>query len=631
MCMRSVVELPCFIIASSLRYPTAEVSIALFVDRLQRECLLIRTKCRGNACVRCRIRKLKCDANKPVCFQCAKARQTCQYNSGVPSSKAGNKVKALEAKVGVYLRYCLFLAAGRSGDDKALSLSFTCLSALYIAAALEKRLLSGDGSNPSGTFSHPPFYSANHQTTVQAQASSSHSTSRPGLATSRPQQYQHSGHHERVTSDVSGQKASFGSSSQRNAPLHLPSANFMTSVDYPDYYATQSQSIAQYPTVGAADDQMLPDSGNDPGPFTYHTLPLKEAPASQNSAQPHAFPHHVYANDANFAQFHGSDSGLASLHQPQNVMDQGSSQPLAEDQAMRNFQLQQEQLFPETHPPPPGHVSQSLPFGHSTMHPSTNVLSPNSQNFLTSFLQESSHQGTDKSSSSVHTPLLPLENFEKEHDILPQFSGSTTQDPVYPFDVNTDLSTVDPSIRSVVTSMNLSASLSSVNTPSPYTTQDAAQIYAATESDHPPSKTGDFGPTISSDLPLHHSKPNVLPSSADMFELSTGWYDATDLPPLVRDKLLAAFFQKTKYYYLEVDLARFRTRLTLEPRKRPHPCWLYSMVSCRFSCFFIYRGSLKLTTLQYLVGAKFSNDPSVTSLEDHFYKVARDQFGKSSR
>jgi hypothetical protein len=55
---------------------------------------------RGNACIRCRMRKMKCDANKDGCYNCTKARQDCHYDSSVPSSKAGSKMKALEAKIG---------------------------------------------------------------------------------------------------------------------------------------------------------------------------------------------------------------------------------------------------------------------------------------------------------------------------------------------------------------------------------------------------------------------------------------------------------------------------------------------------------------------------------------------------
>jgi hypothetical protein len=47
----------------------------------------------------------------------------------------------------------------------------------------------------------------------------------------------------------------------------------------------------------------------------------------------------------------------------------------------------------------------------------------------------------------------------------------------------------------------------------------------------------------------------------------------------MRDKLLGHFFKEAKKYFLGVDRPRFQTRLTLEPRKRPHPCWMYAMVS----------------------------------------------------
>ena len=74
----------------------------------------------------------------------------------------------------------------------------------------------------------------------------------------------------------------------------------------------------------------------------------------------------------------------------------------------------------------------------------------------------------------------------------------------------------------------------------------------------------------------------VLPDPAES-RLVKGWHDSTDLPSGMRDKLLGLFFKKAGNYFLGTDMPRLRTRLTLEPRKRPHPCWMYSMVSTPIS------------------------------------------------
>ncbi|KAI5455445.1 hypothetical protein NCC49_000255 [Naganishia albida] len=52
---------------------------------------------RGDACLFCRKRKLRCDAAKPSCNQCTRAKkEVCEYDQGKPKSR----VKILEAKIG---------------------------------------------------------------------------------------------------------------------------------------------------------------------------------------------------------------------------------------------------------------------------------------------------------------------------------------------------------------------------------------------------------------------------------------------------------------------------------------------------------------------------------------------------
>jgi hypothetical protein len=66
-------------------------------------------------------------------------------------------------------------------------------------------------------------------------------------------------------------------------------------------------------------------------------------------------------------------------------------------------------------------------------------------------------------------------------------------------------------------------------------------------------------------------QPEVVDST-----LMGGWYESTDVPTVLRDKLLAQFDKINGGSYL--FQSRFRVRLTLEPKKRPHPCWLYGVV-----------------------------------------------------
>ncbi|QRW00834.1 Fungal Zn(2)-Cys(6) binuclear cluster domain [Ceratobasidium sp. AG-Ba] len=59
---------------------------------------------RGSACLTCRRRKLKCDANKPACTSCTRTgrSQTCTYDDGLPKSRVQvltSKVRDLEEKI----------------------------------------------------------------------------------------------------------------------------------------------------------------------------------------------------------------------------------------------------------------------------------------------------------------------------------------------------------------------------------------------------------------------------------------------------------------------------------------------------------------------------------------------------
>lgn len=103
--------------------------------------------------------------------------------------------------------------------------------------------------------------------------------------------------------------------------------------------------------------------------------------------------------------------------------------------------------------------------------------------------------------------------------------------------------------------------------------------YAAQETASAPSIPQLFSnrsqPTTSSNSPLG---VGVLPGPTET-RIVGGWHDSTDLPTAMRDRLLGWFFKEAKRFFLGVDRPRLQIRLTLEPRKRPHPCWMYAMVS----------------------------------------------------
>ncbi|WVF68407.1 hypothetical protein IAT40_003172 [Kwoniella sp. CBS 6097] len=96
--------------------------------------------------------------------------------------------------------------------------------------------------------------------------------------------------------------------------------------------------------------------------------------------------------------------------------------------------------------------------------------------------------------------------------------------------------------------------------------------------------------------------------STEGFTLVGGWFDAADLPKIARDHLLDLFFSGMRLFGQEFHVPRFMASLTLPPAKRPHPCLLYSM---------------------YTLASRISTSSPIRSLEPHFYSIASRQLEES--
>nr|XP_018260194.1 uncharacterized protein I303_07111 [Kwoniella dejecticola CBS 10117]OBR82352.1 hypothetical protein I303_07111 [Kwoniella dejecticola CBS 10117] len=92
------------------------------------------------------------------------------------------------------------------------------------------------------------------------------------------------------------------------------------------------------------------------------------------------------------------------------------------------------------------------------------------------------------------------------------------------------------------------------------------------------------------------------------FTLVGGWFDANDLPKVARDHLLDLFFSGMRLFGQEFHVPRFMASLTLPANKRPHPCLLYTM---------------------YTLASRISDSPPIRHLEQHFYKIASSQLEQS--
>ncbi|KAG8715639.1 hypothetical protein FRC09_016457 [Ceratobasidium sp. 395] len=103
---------------------------------------------RGSACLTCRRRKLKCDANKPACTSCVRTgrSQTCSYDDGLPKSRVQiltGKVRDLEEKI-------LAMESARNGSPANLPRQgqLTPTSTSADALPYPPMIPTGDAVNP---------------------------------------------------------------------------------------------------------------------------------------------------------------------------------------------------------------------------------------------------------------------------------------------------------------------------------------------------------------------------------------------------------------------------------------------------------------------------------------------------
>ncbi|KAG9100001.1 hypothetical protein FRC06_004640 [Ceratobasidium sp. 370] len=109
---------------------------------------------RGSACLTCRRRKLKCDANKPACTSCVRTgrSQTCSYDDGLPKSRVQiltGKVRDLEEKI-------LAMESARNGSpaNPSRQEQLTPASSTDTLPYLPM-MPTGDAVNPFDMFSAP--------------------------------------------------------------------------------------------------------------------------------------------------------------------------------------------------------------------------------------------------------------------------------------------------------------------------------------------------------------------------------------------------------------------------------------------------------------------------------------------
>jgi hypothetical protein len=214
----------------------------------------------------------------------------------------------------------------------------------------------------------------------------------------------------------------------------------------------------------------------------------------------------------------------------------------------------------QSHMPNATYNIQYEPIPNDASFAAANALSPQTQEMLNDFFSQTAEQQTSM-----------VQGWGLAENFITNPSASSSQSGGHGPSIQQDLQArySDPAVHHMTEGIDRLRTTVSPTEMS-YATQEASSSPSI-----PPVFSNSTQPATSSNSPLG---VGVLPGPAET-RLVGGWHDSTDLPTAMRDKLLGHFFKEAQKYFLGVDRPRFQTRLTLEPRKRPHPCWMYAMVS----------------------------------------------------
>ncbi|WVR07980.1 hypothetical protein IAU60_005023 [Kwoniella sp. DSM 27419] len=534
---------------------------------------------RGDACLYCRKRRIKCSAAKPSCQHCAKAGRECVYDSGKPVSR----VKQLEEKVA---ELETMLRAGADGS----------------------RSTQGDGEGrTSSSESIPQMPPFRHQ-------SSSDSLSGLGMDASSDGQTRANGlfdHH--VPSG--GANASGGINMNGTLPA-MP----------PFYQRSSSDSASEFgmDTFQASDllGTRYMQEAPMPSTSTAYSLPMD--------------PNAITAESFDYTMF---ESILGSQHTQTQSQAQPPRSPAQASAQQTSYAQFQSAMFTNTsHVEPPGSGNYEL-LSMSRTDTSTaleafdfNMLDPAYTSLLSSFESSMSPTAQVPEAAGAGYPALnmtlPASDPASAYTINPAIgtgqggplpgnlysaTGTTPRPwiPIGPQPVSySPQRTPQASATPTPGQIRASALLEQIRipppdgTPTPIGMDDIREKHerqwatGVTEAITPPGQKGPSG----ADLGL---------GSADDegFQLIGGWFDAADLPKVARDHLLDIFFSNLRLFGQEgIHVPRFMASLTLPPAKRPHPCVLYSM---------------------YTMASRVSTSPSIRTLEPHFYSIAAKQLEES--
>ncbi|OCF34322.1 hypothetical protein I316_03836 [Kwoniella heveanensis BCC8398] len=483
---------------------------------------------RGDACLYCRKRRIRCSADKPTCQHCAKTGRECIYDSGKPVSR----VKQLEEKV----------------------------------AELETLLKSGIASagNGNGNGSEPSTSRKESISSASVPPLQHHSSSDQSIPTSAD-----------ATMDDGAEQAGPSSYTQ------LPDPHSSTSYSY-DAAATVAASETF--DFNMLDAFLSTQSGLPPstfasfgGSFFSGTIdvgdPVQAVQPGSNFGMNMVMDGMGVNAESSF-DFNMLDPNYMSLIHSFQATTTTTASTAAAPSTSNTMSGPSSTTYtrPATSSTSPSSAHSSTtgqaPIDPKYYNPNTSTCPP--------YLNDTSSQNAARSSGSPFHSTRP-----------PNFRATTLNPGPYSIE---ELLATDPSdepdvalrnrLLSSVPDKRLAELLRGTDIQPPADASPPACTLPAqrdgqqwvtgitdSSTEYQPAGVGTHGPI--------DTEPTTDP--AEGFTLVGGWFDAADLPKIARDHLLDLFFSGMRLFGQEFHVPRFMASLTLPPAKRPHPCLLYSM------------------------------------------------------
>ncbi|WVW86826.1 hypothetical protein I302_108881 [Kwoniella bestiolae CBS 10118] len=540
---------------------------------------------RGDACLYCRKRRIRCSADKPTCQHCLKSGRECVYDTGKPVSR----VKQLEEKV----------------------------------AELETLLKSGGDASATAT-------SRNEGETSRRESTASNSQP--------PPLNHHSSSNSSQSQDVPMDQSGMGESSTSYG-YTVSAENFDTNM-FESILAAQNGGTGSTPNAGNS-------FASFGGAFFSGTTNTGTTPnffaSSPNSGQNIESLFDFNMLDPNYMSLLSSfgETSTGPSTSAQSTTDSSVPPPAPPTQPTNNItpdppvsippQSSSASAIPHSHldlPPPPPSSSTIQSFSASL-----GFFDPNSSNCPMHLnidnpkIAPSPQTSQSNSKSNQHVNSCGPGDFtsqflntlnqnnpltESEVRIAELIRSAQLQLPPGS-DAESLLKDVEISMERTIGADRHTSLMSGLEDTHGRNENENSQQWVTGVTDsstnQDPAGPGTTNGGLLSEVPFYSAgETNLGDTNDDGSTLVGGWFDAHDLPKIARDHLLDLFFSGMRLFGQEFHVPRFMASLTLPTHKRPHPCLLYSM---------------------YTLASRISDSPPIRQLEPHFYKIASSQLETS--